>query len=862
MFKVDTNSSKNNIRPKMNLPTEILLICFGGCIAFTEGQVCPTGWFGADCQFQCHCNNNVCDINGKCQDGRKCDYGWFGPQCQYQDLGVLPRNRISTNPPHDGTVLTDNDDETCIRNINNIAVEFDEPYPLFWLRVVGTNLTTVNVSSLQFKERNSAYSRICDGFKMYVSVDQSVAEIFCTTNVNAAEVQLHFGFREICSFYISGGRNLALKRLTYQSSDLTVNGFTALSSYAVDGNHDVNFASNSCAHTSNDIHDPNWQVRFPNPVFVNRIVIYNRKDRDTGCCPLSLNGFNLKLYKTFEEVYSYNDTSTKKYKSYTVIEPSMHRDMDALIISVINSDRTLVLCEVEVYGYDICPARYYGLECNKTCNCADVSESCNVQTGACVSGCPPDFRGEACDIDCRSGSMDIECYPPCNSSCINSLCDRITGKCLIDCNDSNSTALECTQVCSANVYDQKCRYMCHCTNNECDTSGSCLPGSTCERGWFGTACQYQDLAANGNILTSPQHSPDHIIDGDDSTCILDLDYIQASFPVPLAFTWVRLVVLEHDKEHTQPTIQFAYRQTGAVSSCLNMLEDKLDRRTTDYYCDLNTLVDYINVTLPNARSVCSFHVSGGRNIAVNLKEYTRQSSNYVGSNYNSVGSSNAVDGLIKDGDQCARTALRDPHPFWNITLPLPHIVTRFVVYNGVSVSGTRQGFTVIAEDIRGLIIFQQSVSANQSFNVIPVPNLSVAVKYVRIEPAPSADKLLTLCEVEVYGEVVCPDGWFGPECDRKCNCANPSETCLVSSGGCQFGCAPGYKGEGCSQPCSPGTWGIGCFSTCNEDCVNDECDSVNGTCIREHPAPHLNWFELEQDVKFTDEELKEFLGKH
>ena len=34
-------------------------------------------------------------------------------------------------------------------------------------------------------------------------------------------------------------------------------------------------------------------------------------------------------------------------------------------------------------------------------------------------------------------------------------------------------------------------------------------------------------------------------------------------------------------------------------------------------------------------------------------------------------------------------------------------------------------------------------------------------------------------------------------CERQCNCASPTESCFVHSGGCPTGCAHGYTGGDC-----------------------------------------------------------------
>ncbi|GFO23041.1 multiple epidermal growth factor-like domains protein 6 [Plakobranchus ocellatus] len=59
---------------------------------YMHSQTCSqAGWFGNNCEFQCHCANNTeCDrITGDCSNG--CEPQWFGPACQYENLS---RTRI------------------------------------------------------------------------------------------------------------------------------------------------------------------------------------------------------------------------------------------------------------------------------------------------------------------------------------------------------------------------------------------------------------------------------------------------------------------------------------------------------------------------------------------------------------------------------------------------------------------------------------------------------------------------------------------------------------------------------------------------------------------------------------------------
>ncbi|CAG5127777.1 unnamed protein product, partial [Candidula unifasciata] len=132
--------------------------------------------------------------------------------------------------------------------------------------------------------------------------------------------------------------------------------------------------------------------------------------------------------------------------------------------------------------------------------------------------------------------------------------------------------------------------------------------------------------------------------------------------------------------------------------------------------------------------------------------------------------------------------------------------------------------------------------------------------------------LLSLCEVEVYGGkcasllddticlfvCLCDHGWYGRDCEHRCNCADSNEVCFVASGGCPSGCALcladthdvnvchhvngtcllgcqiGFKGPWCNMTCTPGTYGHGCNYMCSQLCAPDVSNSSSPACHHLH----------------------------
>ncbi len=72
----------------------------------------------------------------------------------------------------------------------------------------------------------------------------------------------------------------------------------------------------------------------------------------------------------------------------------------------------------------------------------------------------------------------------------------------------------------------------------------------------------------------------------------------------------------------------------------------------------------------------------------------------------------------------------------------------------------------------------------------------------------------------------CPQGTFGVDCKRRCDCYNGAP-CDHVGGDCR--CLPGYQGDKCQEQCPYGRWGAGCRERCA--CRNGgTCDPADGSC--------------------------------
>ncbi|KAK3763467.1 hypothetical protein RRG08_056935 [Elysia crispata] len=335
------------------LVVTLAVISLYACTAQTP---CPTnGWFGPNCQYQCHCAGSApCDKHdGSCSSG--CHQDWFGPACQYA--------RMSFTTSGGESWLTDSDDTTCnTGNTQFVTVTLDTSIPLTWVRVVVRGAVFVDQMQLSYQLLGSSTPLACPGLRT-AKVDDLTLDIECSTTESVSGVTLSgSGVTGLCSMYISGGRNVALNQAARQSSRYIPGGapdsFNAEN--AVDGvlpGDTIQSTQSTCTHTLGlpDTQDPGWwTVTFSQAVDVTRFLIYNRDDTHCGQgCKDRLAGFTLTAQSdpSTATPYSYTDPGGPDQASYTVV-PSPRISFPVSLVRFVTAHSTniLTLCEVFVFG--------------------------------------------------------------------------------------------------------------------------------------------------------------------------------------------------------------------------------------------------------------------------------------------------------------------------------------------------------------------------------------------------------------------------------------------------------------------------------------------------------------------------------
>ncbi|KAK3797410.1 hypothetical protein RRG08_055606, partial [Elysia crispata] len=352
--------------------------------------LCYHGWFGPDCQYQCHCAGSApCDKHdGSCSSG--CHQDWFGPACQYARMGFTVNGTFSSS------WLTDNKDNLNRENLRSVTVTLDTPIPLTWLRVVVSD--AVHLSTVKISYWNQRTYKDCPESNT-AKIDRVTMDISCPTEYPVTSVTLSGrGVVFLCSLYISAGRNVALKQRAEQSSWLSIDLRDRWwAEYAVDGRipndtHESNRLT--CSHTALQDKSPWWQVSFPQPVEITRFILENRRD----CCQERLKKFSLTVYPVTDSYKPITHRGSDEVKTTYSVVPSPRISFPVTQVKItegLSRERLVVLCEVFIFGEINCLSNRFGLRCERECNCVNQT-SCFVHNGGCPSGCAPGYTGEDC----------------------------------------------------------------------------------------------------------------------------------------------------------------------------------------------------------------------------------------------------------------------------------------------------------------------------------------------------------------------------------------------------------------------------------------------------------------------------------
>ncbi|BFZ20755.1 hypothetical protein BsWGS_23794 [Bradybaena similaris] len=369
--------------------TSWMVIVF--CAASQTTNSCAPGWFGSVCQYKCRCQDNKCASNGVCTESSKCQKGWFGPACQYADLAY----NMSILPE-----ITDGDDDTCVLQTprdkpGNISITLDQSYHFSWLRVHLLIPELMNRLRITFKSEDNDAEESCRNPR-YSPIGETTMDIHCDMKRRFKIVTLlGEGTRYLCSVYISGGRNVALKHvLSTMCSVVEHDQETLLSPKGVSYGTYTTGRDESCENSFIQRKSPNLYVILPMPQHVTRYRL-NLGSHPTfgyGRRQIELRSFNTSMLQAFHSTINVVDT----VNTYTVVPVNVSSwPIHLVCVASLYRLEAMYMCDVQVFGDSACLPGRYGRDCEHRCNCAG-GQPCLASTGWCPSGCAAGYL----DFDC------------------------------------------------------------------------------------------------------------------------------------------------------------------------------------------------------------------------------------------------------------------------------------------------------------------------------------------------------------------------------------------------------------------------------------------------------------------------------
>ncbi|KAH9523232.1 hypothetical protein Btru_066168 [Bulinus truncatus] len=427
------------------------LLVFGECyVPGTWGldcnQTCPE-----DCDTLCHPENGTCAL-------------CLG--CGTEDLASVPDATIVTFPTQTTTEwLTDSNDTTCNADINiqSLNISWNTSYPFTWIRFILKDATLKLNFNLTFGTKWTPLIN-CDRQEIF-DLDGETVDYVCDVKETIQELTVTgAGLKSLCSFYISGGRNIALKEDAAQSTNYSYEA-RGYASSAVDGGTDGEFLNGSCTHTLHEDVSPSWTLTLSTAKVISRYILYNRGD----CCQSRLQYFKLETFDAKNNVLWWYQDKREILNVYTVTS-IMKDPVSKIKISATNRvDNVVVLtlCELLVFGE--CVPGTWGLDCNQTCP-EECDTLCHPENGTCALCL-------GCGTECDKGRWGEYCKKNCKEHCYDKVCDRATGYCTNGCNGYSDPPY-CSKECLPGSWGHNCNNVCtHCYDDSCDKfTGACDKG--------------------------------------------------------------------------------------------------------------------------------------------------------------------------------------------------------------------------------------------------------------------------------------------------------------------------------------------------------------------------------------------------
>ncbi|XP_048239064.1 multiple epidermal growth factor-like domains protein 6 [Haliotis rufescens] len=303
--------------------------------------------------------------------------------------------------------------------------------------------------------------------------------------------------------------NMALHQSAYQdgtwsdadncSTSSTVYCGPRPATLAVDGSTDQNFRHGSCSQTALGRTITSWSLNLGSLHQIYRMKIYFPQKDIYPTTGLQVTVDGAVCYVTNTSLTDVANINCRQPLMGVFVSINLPPLPTSPGVTGSPTDRTLALCEVEIYE---CDDFWFGSNCSRLCRCQNTSEICDKMTGECPrSGCSAGWMGSGCQSACPRSTHGLNCSYSCGKCANNAVCDHVTGACPGSC-AAGFVAKDCSE-CLTGLYGINCDQSCpSCPGNgSCDRqNGTCSSpcpahhtGTNCDRchdDWYGSKCEF------------------------------------------------------------------------------------------------------------------------------------------------------------------------------------------------------------------------------------------------------------------------------------------------------------------------------------------------------------------------------------
>ncbi|XP_045160250.2 multiple epidermal growth factor-like domains protein 10 [Mercenaria mercenaria] len=411
-----------------------LIIQISTVSLFHSVQGCPSGTFGRECMFTCHCTDGAdCDdTSGYCDTG--CAHGWYGNSCQQKNAAYgRPTSQKNGSFSQNASFAVDDATTTCSSS---------QPTVPGWWMVTLNDVTYIKTVVIKGESTTDI-----KGWRVYAGMDENRMSMTLCATVR-----------------VSGdGATIACDDDTVGNHVMVVNrqGPVVLCDFHV------------------KVCSPQWFGPGCDHVC-------NCADQEEVCDSLS-GACKTGCSAGWTGTDCYTPCTGNRYGEECKYgcgfcaddKPCNH--VTGTCQNGCKSGWTGMFCTQQ------CPVDTHGPNCENICGHCYGVDACDVINGSCLHGCEPGFTGRTCTEECPTGWYGTNCSQKCGQCVEGSRCDPKIGVCSNGCHPGWQGVF-CSQECPIGSYGNNCRERCtHCHGDKCDTeTGRCLSG--CASGYIGHNC--------------------------------------------------------------------------------------------------------------------------------------------------------------------------------------------------------------------------------------------------------------------------------------------------------------------------------------------------------------------------------------